>query len=62
MLKWQMSGKMGGKRFVGENGGSQHDSSGGSGGTGNASKPAMPTSNFIPASQLGSNDRTLGAQ
>ncbi len=61
MLKWQMSGKMGGKRFVGENGGSHHDGSGGSG-TGNASKPAMPTSNFIPASQLGSNDRTLGAQ
>jgi hypothetical protein len=62
MLKWQMNGKMGGKRFIGENAGNGHDNDRGNGnGHANGSGPARPTSNFIPASELGSQDRTLRA-
>jgi hopanoid biosynthesis associated radical SAM protein HpnH len=60
MLKWQINGKMGGKRFVGENAGGNWHDNGGNGAAG-GSGAARPTSNFIPASELGSQDRTLRA-
>jgi hopanoid biosynthesis associated radical SAM protein HpnH len=60
MLKWQMNGKMGGKQFIGENAGNWHDNGGNGDGHANGGA-ARPTSNFVPASELGSQDRTLGA-
>jgi hopanoid biosynthesis associated radical SAM protein HpnH len=65
MFKWQMSGKMGGKRFVGQNAGRGS-------GNGDSNMPKMPTiqkpsGGFIPADSLGgsnqggSQDRSLGA-
>jgi hopanoid biosynthesis associated radical SAM protein HpnH len=60
MLKWQINGKMGGKRFIGENAGGNWHDNGGNGAAG-GSGAARPTSNFIPASELGSQDRTLRA-
>jgi hopanoid biosynthesis associated radical SAM protein HpnH len=57
MFKWQMSGKLGGKRFVGENSGKRP----GSGDGGSVAGPGAPrpSSNFIPTTELGSQDRTL---
>jgi hopanoid biosynthesis associated radical SAM protein HpnH len=64
MFKWQMSGKMGGHRFVDKNGVGRNASGGTGNGQGNgqASPPSgRPASNFIPASEIGSQDRTLRA-
>jgi hopanoid biosynthesis associated radical SAM protein HpnH len=64
MFKWQMSGKMGGHRFVDKNGVGRNASAGTGNGQGNgqASPPSgRPASNFIPASEIGSQDRTLRA-
>ncbi|HLX00175.1 MAG TPA: adenosyl-hopene transferase HpnH [Candidatus Acidoferrales bacterium] len=60
MFKWQMSGKMGGKRFVDKNGGHRPGSGAGNGQSGGAGT-SHPTSNFIPADAIGSQDRTLRA-
>jgi hypothetical protein len=58
MFKWQMSGKMGGKRFVGQNAGSGR-------GNGDSGMPTLqrPSGGFIPAESLASKsqDRSLGA-
>ncbi len=61
MFKWQMSGRMGGKRFVGQNAGSGR-------GSGDSGMPAMPPlqrppGGFVPADSLGTKpvDRSLGA-
>jgi len=64
MFKWQMSGKMGGHRFVDKNGVGRNASAGTGNGQGNgqANPPSgRPASNFIPASEIGSQDRTLRA-
>jgi hopanoid biosynthesis associated radical SAM protein HpnH len=64
MFKWQMSGKMGGHRFVDKHGVGRNASGGTGNGQGNgqASPPSgRPASNFIPASEIGSQDRTLRA-
>jgi hypothetical protein len=60
MFKWQMSGKMGGKRFVGQNAGSGRGT-----GSGDSGMPSLqkPSGGFIPADSLGakSQDRSIGA-
>jgi hypothetical protein len=58
MFKWQMSGKMGGKRFVGQNAGS-----GRSGGDSSVPPMQRPSGGFVPVDSLGSKpqDRHLGA-
>lgn len=60
MFKWQMSGKMGGKRFVGQNAGSGRRA-----GNGDSGMPTLqkPSGGFIPADSLGakSQDRSIGA-
>ncbi len=60
MFKWQMSGKMGGHRFIDKNGVGRNAPTSGGTGAGSASQPSSrPSSNFIPASEIGSQDRTL---
>jgi hopanoid biosynthesis associated radical SAM protein HpnH len=60
MFKWQMSGKMGGHRFIDKNGvGRNAPTSGGTGAGSTSQPPSRPSSNFIPASEIGSQDRTL---
>jgi hopanoid biosynthesis associated radical SAM protein HpnH len=60
MFKWQMSGKMGGKRFLGQNAGSGRGT-----GSGDSGMPSLqkPSGGFIPADSLGakSQDRSIGA-
>ncbi|MFZ0821337.1 MAG: adenosyl-hopene transferase HpnH [Candidatus Acidiferrales bacterium] len=58
MFKWQMSGRMGGKRFVGQNAGG-----GRSGGDSSMPPIQRPSGGFVPADSLGAKpqDRHMGA-
>jgi hopanoid biosynthesis associated radical SAM protein HpnH len=57
MFKWQLSGKLGGRRFVNESSGKRPGS--GHGGGLEGPGPSRPPGNFIPTNELGSQDRTL---
>src|SRR5580704_3717209 len=60
MFKWQMSGKMGGRRFVDKNAPPRQEN-GSPMGHLDGPGATRPVGNFIPADQLGSQDRTLRA-